>query len=70
MSFQLETLVSEEQKLNESPGVVDWQRFGPGDSEAWRMYFSDCQMGNRMEANVLNHAIRRVCPFCPFVRTG
>lgn len=48
MNFQLETLVSEEQKLNESPGEEDWQRLGSGDSEAWRMYFSGCLMGNQM----------------------
>lgn len=49
MSFQLdETLLSDEQRLNGSPGEEDWQRFGPGDSEAWRMYFSGCLVGNRM----------------------
>lgn len=48
MSFQLETLLSEGQKCNGSPGEEDWQRFGPGGSEAWRMSFSACLMGNQM----------------------
>lgn len=48
MSFQLEMLLSDEQKLHQSPGEEDWQRFGPGDFEAWRMYFSARLMGNQM----------------------